>query len=221
MFFALFYNVIGIPIAARVFSFIGLVLKPELAGLAMALSSISVVGNSLILRRFTPGKKDYVTSLAPAFMAIAFTFMFIQFANVSSSMAEGTEKTEVPEIVSKEVISKQMALGTTMLAFSNNEPKLFLKTYNFLYGFDVSEGTLSIAPESMVIGYNEAMMMKREKVFSKVGDTIPNFFGNKAVTVAGILKPTNSALDNYHFVSPEMYEKISKNYSVPIDKMVN
>ncbi|KKQ76168.1 MAG: Heavy metal translocating P-type ATPase, partial [Parcubacteria group bacterium GW2011_GWC1_38_6] len=55
MFFALFYNVIGIPIAARVFSFAGLVLKPELAGLAMALSSISVVGNSLILRRFTPG----------------------------------------------------------------------------------------------------------------------------------------------------------------------
>ncbi|MEK7458770.1 MAG: copper-translocating P-type ATPase, partial [Patescibacteria group bacterium] len=50
MFFALFYNVAGIPIAARVFAGIGLVLKPELAGLAMALSSISVVGNSLLLR---------------------------------------------------------------------------------------------------------------------------------------------------------------------------
>ncbi|HCJ45317.1 MAG TPA: heavy metal translocating P-type ATPase, partial [Candidatus Moranbacteria bacterium] len=34
MFFALFYNVIGIPIAARVFFVFGLVLKPELAGLA-------------------------------------------------------------------------------------------------------------------------------------------------------------------------------------------
>src|SRR3989337_4503156 len=39
MFFALFYNVLGIPIAARLFVGIGLVLKPELAGLAMALSS--------------------------------------------------------------------------------------------------------------------------------------------------------------------------------------
>lgn len=52
MFFALFYNVIGIPVAARVFAFVGLVLKPELAGLAMALSSVSVVTNSLLLRGF-------------------------------------------------------------------------------------------------------------------------------------------------------------------------
>ena len=54
MFFALFYNVIGIPIAARVFMGIGLVLRPELAGLAMALSSVSVVSNSLLLRNFKP-----------------------------------------------------------------------------------------------------------------------------------------------------------------------
>ncbi len=53
MFFALIYNIIGIPIAARVFMHWGLVLRPELAGLAMALSSVSVVTNSLLLRRFT------------------------------------------------------------------------------------------------------------------------------------------------------------------------
>jgi Cu+-exporting ATPase len=52
LFFALIYNVIGIPVAARVFIGIGLVLKPELAGLAMALSSVSVVTNSLLLNRF-------------------------------------------------------------------------------------------------------------------------------------------------------------------------
>lgn len=50
MFFALIYNVIGIPIAARVFAEYGLVLKPELAGLAMAMSSVSVVTNSLLLK---------------------------------------------------------------------------------------------------------------------------------------------------------------------------
>lgn len=56
MFFALIYNVIGIPIAAGVFTSFGLILKPELAGLAMALSSVSVVTNSLLLRYFRPKK---------------------------------------------------------------------------------------------------------------------------------------------------------------------
>ena len=86
MFFALFYNVIGIPIAARVFSFIGLVLKPELAGLAMALSSVSVVSNSLLLRRYQPGKKNYLSMFAPAIMMLAFTLLFIEFARFSSTM---------------------------------------------------------------------------------------------------------------------------------------
>ena len=45
MFWALFYNSVGIPIAAS-----GL-LRAELAGLAMALSSVSVVLNSLLLKR--------------------------------------------------------------------------------------------------------------------------------------------------------------------------
>jgi P-type Cu+ transporter len=53
LFFALIYNVIGIPVAARVFAHWGIVLKPEFAGLAMALSSVSVVSNSLLLKRFS------------------------------------------------------------------------------------------------------------------------------------------------------------------------
>ena len=49
LFWAFIYNVIGIPIAAGVFSGIGLVLNPELAGLAMAFSSVSVLTSSLML----------------------------------------------------------------------------------------------------------------------------------------------------------------------------
>jgi Cu+-exporting ATPase len=45
---ALGYNTLGIPVAA-----VGL-LRPELAGAAMALSSVSVVLSSLMLRRFRP-----------------------------------------------------------------------------------------------------------------------------------------------------------------------
>lgn len=61
LFFALIYNVLGIPIAARVFAFAGLVLKPELAGLAMAASSVSVVTNSLLLNLYKPTKTSRKT----------------------------------------------------------------------------------------------------------------------------------------------------------------
>ncbi len=89
MFFALFYNAIGIPIAARAFSFLGLALKPELAGLAMALSSISVVGNSLLLRHFRPRRVNRLSQVAPVIMVLVFTLLFLQFAWISSRMDEG------------------------------------------------------------------------------------------------------------------------------------
>jgi Cu+-exporting ATPase len=51
LFWALAYNVLGIPIAAGLLSHYGITLKPEYAGLAMAFSSVSVVLNSILLKR--------------------------------------------------------------------------------------------------------------------------------------------------------------------------
>ncbi|KKQ74330.1 MAG: Copper-translocating P-type ATPase [Berkelbacteria bacterium GW2011_GWB1_38_5] len=88
MVFALLYNVIGIPIAARVFIEFGLVLRPELAGLAMALSSISVVSNSLLIKYFKPAKINYFSKIAPYAMIVIFVLLFLQFARLSSNMTE-------------------------------------------------------------------------------------------------------------------------------------
>jgi Cu+-exporting ATPase len=52
LFFAFAYNVLGIPIAAGVlYPVFGLLLSPMLASAAMSLSSVSVIGNALRLRR--------------------------------------------------------------------------------------------------------------------------------------------------------------------------
>ncbi len=83
MFFALVYNIIGIPIAARLFAGFGIILRPELAGFAMALSSVSVVTNALLLKGFRPDRKNWISDGAPIIMTGLFIILFAFFVLIS------------------------------------------------------------------------------------------------------------------------------------------
>ena len=54
LFWAFCYNILAIPLAAGLFARWGLLLPPEIAGAAMVLASISVVLNSLDMKRWRP-----------------------------------------------------------------------------------------------------------------------------------------------------------------------
>jgi len=51
LFWAFIYNIILIPISAGIISYMGIILRPEYAAAAMALSSVSVTGNALLMKR--------------------------------------------------------------------------------------------------------------------------------------------------------------------------
>lgn len=189
MFFALFYNVMGIPIAARVFAGIGFVLKPELAGLAMALSSISVVTNSLLLRNFRPGKRDYISNFAPAFMMVLFTLLFVEFARISSSsMPEPSNEARAAESSALGQIRVEESLKSPQkLVTLGEEPMLFIST-----------------SESSKLQSNEVII--GSKVQQQAGNTLT--LGKFKLKVTKVMEQTNSILDSYYFVNKTTLESL-------------
>ena len=206
MFFALFYNVLGIPIAARALAFAGLILKPELAGLAMALSSVSVVTNSLTLKAFKPGKTNWVSRLAPFVMVVLFLGVFFEFAKFSSMMSSVEPTTVLAAYIQKQPSIKteitRLLVDHPSKVFLDVGPKLFLGTPTLPNSLKTFSGTLDLSKENtIVLGSIEASMMIEEGLIKGVGSKIPEFFGLPEVTVVGILSRTGTLVDHYHFLN--------------------
>ena len=212
MFFALFYNVIGIPIAARVFMGFGLVLKPELAGLAMAMSSISVVGNSLLLKYFKPGKRNYLSLIAPIVMVVVFTFGFFEFAKLSSSMENNGMSTV--SVQTATTINNFVAGNQTKLNFEDGAPEIFVGTDSFPSIIKAKVGTIILDNDEMVLGYNEGSDMIKENKIKGVGDSIKDLFGLPSVKVVGILEKTNTFIDMYHFANNNTVAKMNSSATI-------
>jgi P-type Cu+ transporter len=66
LFWAFFYNTMAIPIGAGLlYPFFKVVVSPELAGGLMAISSVSVTLNTLLLKRFKPSMRKFVDTKVP------------------------------------------------------------------------------------------------------------------------------------------------------------
>ena len=213
LFFALIYNIIGIPIAARIFANYGLVLNPELAGLAMALSSISVVLNSLTLKYFRPNSKNLISLAMPLVMIVFFSSIFFQFARLSIGMENKSMALRV-SIVQATNINKLIANNQAAVAYLKDVPKLFLGVNQLSDQGIVAEGTNILNDNEMVVGATEAAMMRKEKLFTNVGDEINGFFGLDKVRVVGVLKLTGTAIDNYHLFNLANWQKLKKDVTI-------
>ncbi|MEM2139173.1 MAG: hypothetical protein QXM96_03390 [Candidatus Woesearchaeota archaeon] len=77
----------------------------------------------------------------------------------------------------------------------------------------ISKGKFFFDDNNIVLGFNEAQMMKEEKLFSKIGDKINNFFGVDIV-IEGILRKTNTIIDDMHFLSETNFKKIKGNEKI-------
>lgn len=204
LFFSLFYNSLWIPIAAWVFLSFWLFLKPELAGLAMALSSFSVVINSLLLKI----KWKYFSFISITILVLIFTSIFISFASLNK-----TDKFEkIYTLNNNEILTSITEFVTNSKNKINmsqtSAPKIFLFNEKLPENIKLKSWVNSLNEWEMIIWYMEAQMMIEEWLIDGVWSELTNFFGIDKVKVVWILAKTNTAIDDVHILNISNYEKL-------------
>lgn len=209
LFFSLFYNVMGIPVAAWIFASFWVVLKPELAGLAMALSSVSVVSNSLLLKNFHPKRVNIISKIAPLIMTLLFVGIFWQFSQVSWWEVSTKPYTiNNPWLVSD--IGSYLTKTKTKIWFDGEWfPKIMISAENIPGGLKLENGIVDFSNDWVILGYDEAQMMINEWLIQWVWSEISNFFWVPKVRITAILKPTGTLLDDVHIFERSTFDKLA------------
>lgn len=204
LFFSLFYNSLWIPVAAWVFLSFWFFLKPELAGLAMALSSVSVVMNSLLLKV----KIKYFSALSLTLLLVVFTSIFVSFASLNTTdkfeTAYTKENNEVLTTITNFVLTAKNKINIK----ETSAPKIFLFSDSLPNNIQLKSGVNSLKEWEMIVGYMEAKMMIDEWLIIWVGSELDNFFGISKVKIVWILAKTDTALDDVHILNSLHYETL-------------
>ncbi len=206
LFFSLFYNSLWIPIAAWVFINFWLFLKPELAWLAMALSSVSVVTNSLFLKLSV--KNKYISTISLVSLLLIFTSIFIWFASLNK--IDSFEKVYT--------LNNEKALNTItdFITSSKNKiniiesptPKIFIFSDKLPENIKIKSWVNSLKEDEVIIWYMDANMMIKKWLIKWVWDELTNFFWIPKVKIVAILAKTDTILDDVHILNNLNYDKI-------------
>jgi len=220
MIFAFLYNILGIPLAAGVFIKFGMMLKPEFAGLAMAMSSVSVVTNSLLLKFFRPWKTNIISKFAPIIMTIIFLFAFREFGQISVWwFGDNTLISSNTSIQTKKEISNFLANKQNKIWFTpTGIPKIFIESDQSLSWIILVKWVWIINKDmpQLILWYKEALMMKREKLFTNIWDSLKDFFGIDSIQIAWILAPTDTFLDEVHIINTKWFDLLNTKQNLSI-----
>jgi hypothetical protein len=93
--------------------------------------------------------------------------------------------------------------------FADGNPKVFLGTDERIPSFARIKGSAVLSRDAMIVGSEEADMMKEEGLIQNPGDILKDFFGVPVMRIAGIGRRTGTDIDGLHIMSRETLARIS------------
>ncbi len=146
LFWAFIYNIIGIPLAAGVFSAWGLTLTPMYGAAAMSLSSLFVVSNALRLRRFKPALP--LTTVADK-EECGFTPDVVRIENKTTKQTHAIERKE-REGQAMDPFERELTVAGMMCKHCARHVTEALQTLGLEAEIDLEAGKVKVSAEETV-----------------------------------------------------------------------